>query len=117
VKGDVNGVVVIVDAEGEVNDGGRAGTEGGVVKEGDPVLVDAEVKVVVVLGAVGTGEEVLGAGTDVDAAAAAAAMVLLRSHGFGGEPIPQIRRTLTLRVQRKTSLCVSVKQNNMWMIR
>ena len=104
MKGDVNGVVTIVDAEGEVNNGGRAGTEGGVVKEGDPVLVDAEVGVVV-LGAVGTGEEVLGAGTDVDAAAAAAAMVLLRSHGFGGEPITQIRWTLTL----NSSLCVSVK--------
>ena len=103
MKGDVNGVVAIVDAEGEVNNGGRAGTEGGVVKEGDPVFIDAEVEVVV-LGAVGTGEEVLGAGTDVDAAAAAA-MVPLRSHGFGGEAITQIRWTLTL----TPSLCVSVK--------
>ena len=93
----MNGVVAIVDAEGEVNKGGRAGTEGGAVEEGDPV-VNAEV-----VGAVGVGDEVLGAGTDVDAAAAA--MVPLRSHGFGGEPIAQIRRTLTL----KPSLCVSVK--------
>ena len=78
--------------------------------EGDPVLVDAEVEVVVVLGAVGASKEVLGARTEVDAAAAAAAaMVPLRSHGFGGEPIAQIRRTLTLRVQRKPTLCVSVK--------
>ncbi len=53
--------VVIVDAAGEVKEAGRAGTEG-----------------------------VLAAGTDVDAAAAAA-MVPLRSHGFGGEPIDQIR--------------------------
>jgi hypothetical protein len=66
------------------------------VEEGDPVLVDAEV----VLGAV---EEVLGAGTDVDAAAAAAAaMEPLRSHGFGGEPIAQIGGTM--RAQRKASL-------------
>ena len=98
VNGDVNGVVVIVDARGEVNDGGRAGTEGGAVEEGDPV-VNAEV-----VGAVGVGDEVLGAGTDVDAAAATA-MVPLRSHGFGGEPIVQIGGTLTLRVQRKPSLC------------
>ena len=87
MKGDVKGVVVIVDAAdvGEVKDGGRAGTEGGVVVEDDPVPVFVEAEVV--LGAVvGTGEVVLAAGTDVDAAAAAA-MVPLRSHGFGGEPI------------------------------
>ena len=97
MKGDVNGEV-IVDVAGEVNDEGRAGTEGGVVEEGDPVFVDAEV-MVVVLRAVGAGEEVLGAGIDVDAAAAAA-MVPLRSHGFGGEPIVQIGRDFcVLRVQ------------------
>ena len=91
VKGDVKGVA----AAGEVKDAGRAGTEGGVVEEEEkPVLVDAEV----VLGAVGVGEEVLGAGIDVDAAAAAA-MVPLRSHGFGGEPIGQIE--WTLKVQRQ----------------
>jgi len=81
VKGDVvKGVVIVVDADavGEVKDGGRAGTEGGVGEDDDnpvPVFVDAEV----MLGAVV-------AGTDVDAAAAAG-MVPLRSHGFGGEPI------------------------------
>ncbi len=85
MKGVVKGVV-IVDAAGEVKEAGRAGTEGGVVEEDDPVLVEVEV----VLSTVGAGEEVLAAGTDVDAAAAAA-MVPLRSHGFGGEPIDQIR--------------------------
>jgi hypothetical protein len=87
VKGDVVKGVVIVDADavGEVKDGGRAGTEGGVGEDDDnpvPVfVVDAEV---VLRAVVGVGEEVLGAGTDVDAAAG---MVPLRSHGFGGEPI------------------------------
>ena len=96
----MNGAVVIV---GEVNDGGRDGTEGGVVDEGDdPVLADAGV----VLGAVvGGGEEVLGGGTDVDADAAAA-MVPLRSHGFGGEPIVQIGRMLSLRVHRRNKVGV-----------
>jgi hypothetical protein len=100
VKGDVNGVA-IVDAGGEVKDGGRAGTEGGVVDDDGPVpgFVEAEVG----LGAVGVGVEVLAAGTDVDAAAAAA-MVPLRSHGFGGEPIFRRR---TWGVQRKPSLCVT----------
>ena len=77
VKGDVKGVVIVDAAVGEVKDGGRGGTEGGVVVEDGPVFAVA---------VVGTGEEVLAAGTDVDAAAAAA-MVPLRSHGFGGEPI------------------------------
>ena len=52
--------------------------------------MDAEV----VLGAVGAGEEVLGAGIEIDAAAAAV-ILPLRSHGFGGEPISQIGRTLS----------------------
>jgi hypothetical protein len=88
VKGDVeNGFAIVDDTVGEVKDGGRAGTEGAVVEDDDdddpvPALV------VVALGAVG-GEDVLGAGTDVDAAAAVA-IVPLRSHGFGGEPIVQI---------------------------
>jgi hypothetical protein len=114
-KGDVNGVVSVVDAVGVVKDGGRAGTEGGEVVEDDddaddadgpvPVFVDAEVVLGVLVGA---GEEVLGAGTDVDAAAAAA-MVPLRSQGFGGDPIVSNRRGRTLRVRRKpTSLCVNV---------
>lgn len=90
-------MVDIVDTVGEVNDGGRAGTEGGVVEEGDPVFVDAEV----VLGAVGASEVVLAAGTDVGAAAAAA-MAPLRSHGFGGEPIVQIGGTL--KAQTKASV-------------
>ena len=51
--------------------------------------MDAEV----VLGAVGAGEEVLGAGIEIDAAAAAV-ILPLRSHGFG-EPISQIGRTLS----------------------
>jgi hypothetical protein len=47
-KGDVNGVVSVVDAVGEAKDGGRAGTEGGEVVEDDddgpvPAFVDAEV--------------------------------------------------------------------------
>jgi hypothetical protein len=88
VKGDdVNGVVIVdaAAAVGEVKDGGRAGTEGGVVVGDGPVPVFVEAGVA--LGAVvGIGEVVLAAGTDVDAAAAAA-MVPLRSHGFGGEPI------------------------------
>jgi hypothetical protein len=113
-KGDVNGVVSVVDAVGVAKDGGRAGTEGGEVVEDDdnddadglvPVFVDAEVVLGVLVGA---GEEVLGAGTDVDAAAAAA-MVPLRSQGFGGDPIVSNRRGRTLRVRRKpTSLCVNV---------
>ena len=107
MKGDVNGLV-IVDAAGEVNDGGRAGTEGGVVEEGNPVFVGAEV--VVVLGAI--GEEVLGAGTDVDAADAAA-MVPLRSHGFGGEPIVQIGRDFEVRVESAEE----TKCECTWMIR
>lgn len=74
-----------MDAVGEVKEAGRAGTEGGVVEEEDMAFVDGEV----VLGMAGSGEEVLAAETDVDAAAAAA-MVPLRSHGFGGEPIVQI---------------------------
>lgn len=102
MKGDANGLVVRVEA-GEVNDGGRAGTEGGVVEGGDdPVLGDAKL---VVLGAVGAGEEVLGAETDVDAAAAVA-MVPLRSQGFGGEPIVQIGRTLTVESAEETKVCV-----------
>lgn len=98
----MNGVVSVVDAVGVVKDEGRAGTEGGVVvavvEEDDddvddddgpvPEFVDAEVVLGVVVGA---GEEVLGAGADVDAAAAAA-MVPLRSHGFGGDPIVSNRR-------------------------
>jgi hypothetical protein len=109
VKGDVvNGEVIVVDAVGEVNDGGRAGTEGGVVEEGDAGVL---VVLVLVLRAVGAGGEVLGAGTDVDAAAAAA-MVLLRSHGFGGEPIVQIGRTLAvLRVQRNVRVSERVSVN------
>ena len=61
VKGDVNGVVVIVDdAKGEVKDTGPAGIEGGVLLEEDAVLVFA-------LGEVdGAGEDVLVAGADVD---------------------------------------------------
>ena len=78
-KGEAKGEV-IVDAVGEVKEAGRAGTEGAVV-EGEGPVVD-----VVVFGA---GEDVLGAGADVDATAAAA-MVPLRSHGFGGEPIVRI---------------------------
>lgn len=78
-KGDAKGED-IVDAVGEVKEAGRAGTEGAVV-EGEGPVVD-----VVVFGA---GEDVLGAGADVDATAAAA-MVPLRSHGFGGEPIVRI---------------------------
>jgi hypothetical protein len=86
VNGEAKGVVIVDAAVGEVNDGGRGGTEGGVVEGDDPVPVFVETEVV--LGAVvGAGEEVLAAaGTEVDAAAAAA-MVPLRSHGFGGEPI------------------------------
>jgi hypothetical protein len=61
----------------------------------------AFVGVEVVLGAAGASEEVLAAGADVDAAAAAA-MVPLRSHGFGGEPIVQNR---TLRVENESG-CV-----------
>ena len=79
-----------------MKDAGRAGTEGR--EEEEPVFVDAKV----VLEAVGAGEEVLGAaGIDVEAAAAAA-MVPLRSHGFGGEPIGR-----TLRVQRKARVWVN----------
>jgi hypothetical protein len=81
-KGDANGEV-IVDAAGELKEAGRVGTEGGVVEEEGPVVV--------VFGADGAGEDVLGAGADVDAAAAAA-MEPLRSHGFGGEPIVRIGR-------------------------
>ncbi len=80
--------VVIVDVVGCVKEAGRAGTEGGVVVGEDPAFVDVEV----VLGAAGAGEEVLGAEAEVDAAAA---MVPLRSHGFGGEPMVQIRRLST----------------------
>ena len=89
VKGDVvKGPATVDAAVGEVKDAGRAGTEGGVGEEEDPaVLVEAEV--VAAVGAVGAGEEVLGAGTD----GAVVAMVPLRSQGFGGEPIVQIGRT------------------------
>jgi len=73
-----------VDAAGDVKEAGRTGTEGGVMEEEDTVCVDGEVLVM-------AGEEVLAAGADVDATAAAA-MVPLRSHGFGGEPIVQIGR-------------------------
>jgi hypothetical protein len=83
LKGDVKGVV-IVDVVGDVKEAGRAGTEGGVVVGEEPAFVDVEV----VLGVAGAGEEVLGAEVEVDAAAA---MVPLRSHGFGGEPMVQIR--------------------------
>jgi hypothetical protein len=91
VKGDAKGVVIVDAAVGEVKDGGRGGTEGGAVVEDDPVPVFVEAGVVLGAVVVGAGEEVLGAGTDVDAAAAAA-MVPLRSHGFGGEPIVSNRR-------------------------
>ena len=105
VKGDVKGVV-IVDAVGEVKDGGRAGTEGVVVVEDGPVPVFVEAEVLLTGAVVGAGEKVLAAGTDVDAAAAAA-MVPLRSHGFGGEPIVTNRRDVEgAGVQRKASLCV-----------
>jgi hypothetical protein len=92
VKGDAKGVVIVDAAVGEAKDGGRGGTEGGaVVVEDDPVPVFVEAGVVLGAAVVGAGEEVLGAGTDVDAAAGAA-MVPLRSHGFGGEPIVSNRR-------------------------
>lgn len=106
VKGDVKGVVIVDAAVGEVKDGGRGGTEGGAVVEDDPVPVFVEAEVV--LGAVvGTGEEVLAAGTDVDAAAAAV-MAPLRSHGFGGEPIVSNRRDVESAgaEETKPSLCV-----------
>lgn len=104
MKGDVKGEVVRVDG-GEVNDGGRVGTEGGVVDGDDPEVVDAEV---VVLGAVSAAEEVLGAEREVDAAAAVA-MVPLRSHGFGGEPIVQIGRTSTVQSGVSSPVCVLCK--------
>jgi hypothetical protein len=77
-KGDAKGAVV--DAAGDVKEAGRAGTEGGAL------VVFTDVDVEVGLAVVGAGEEVAAAGEgEVDAAAAA--MVPLRSHGFGGEPI------------------------------
>lgn len=113
VKGDVVNGVVIVDAVGDVKDAGRAGTEGGVVVEDDPVPVF----VVVVLGPVGAGagEDVLAVGTDVDAAAAAA-IVPLRSHGFGGEPIVANRRGRCVESAggRGNQVCVN---ECTWMIR
>jgi hypothetical protein len=119
VKGDVNGLVIVVDAVGEVKDAGRAGTEGGVVEGDDPVPVIVVEDEVVVLGTVGADEMVLAAGTDVDAAAAAA-MVPLRSHGFGGEPIVSNRRDAES-VWRGSQVCVlcCVKCgcDSTWMIR
>jgi hypothetical protein len=121
-KWDVNGIVGVVDAVGVVKDGGRAGTEGGDVVEDDddddgpvPVFAEAEVVLGVLVGA---GEEVLGAGTDVDAAAAAP-MVPLRSQGFGGDPIVSNRRGTNVESAEETnkSLCECEYSNAPWMTR
>ena len=106
VKGEAKGVVIVDAAVGEVNDGGRAGTEGGVGVEDDPVPVFVEAEVVFGV-VVGAGEEVLAAGTEVDAAAAAA-MVPLRSHGFGGEPIVSNRTDVESAGAEETKVCVIV---------
>jgi len=105
LKGDVKGVVIEDAAVGEVKDAGRGGTEGGVVEGDDPV--PAFVETVVVLAAVSAGKEVLATGTEVDAAAAAA-MVPLRSHGFGGEPIVSNQTDVESASAEETKVCVRV---------
>jgi hypothetical protein len=82
-KGEVKGVdpVAVVEVVGDVKEAGRAGTVGGAVVE---VAVVAEVPAGV---AVDVVEATAAGAGDVDAAAAA--IVLLRSQGFGGEPIAQ----------------------------
>jgi hypothetical protein len=69
---------------------GRAGTEGGLEAEDDvePALADVDVEAGGASAGAGVEVTVAGVG-DIDVVAVAA-MVLLRSHGFGGEAIVQI---------------------------
>lgn len=70
-----------VAGDADAKEAGRAGTEGGVVVEALGVLVDTA----------GTGAED-GVGTvERGEGEAAATIEPLRSHGFGGEPIVQIK--------------------------